>query len=112
MVDAGFFSHTDPSGATFDRRFGASGYLAHAVTWLGGENLGWGAGNMGSPEAIMRAWLASPGHRANLLEPTYRDVGIGIATGTPAGGYGATYATDFGQRTLVQPARHAPARRR
>lgn len=112
MVSQRFFSHSDPSGQSFDRRFGASGYLAHAVSWLGGENLGWGAGNNGSPEAIVKAWMASSGHRANMLDPTYRDIGIGLSPVTPSAGYGATYATEFGQRTLASPAKRKPARRR
>jgi hypothetical protein len=44
--------------------------------------------------------MASSGHRANLLEPTWRDVGIAIATGTPVGSGGSTYAVEFGIRTL------------
>ena len=35
--------------------------------------------------------MESPGHRANLLSPCFRDVGIGIAAGT--------YVTDFGRRS-------------
>jgi uncharacterized protein YkwD len=44
--------------------------------------------------------MASPGHRANILAPRYREVGIGIAVGAPVrgSGAGATYTTDFGRR--------------
>ena len=42
--------------------------------------------------------MNSPGHRANVLEPRYREIGLGVAIGNPAGadGVGATYATEFG----------------
>jgi uncharacterized protein YkwD len=42
--------------------------------------------------------MHSPGHRSNMLRPSFRDIGIGIAMGTPFGGSGATYTTDFGVR--------------
>ena len=46
--------------------------------------------------------MHSPGHKANILTPSYRDIGIGIALGAPAklpdGMPAATYTTDFGAR--------------
>jgi uncharacterized protein YkwD len=44
--------------------------------------------------------MNSPGHRANILERRYREVGIGVATGAPRGSWdaAATYATEFGFR--------------
>jgi hypothetical protein len=46
----------------------------------------------------MQAWMNSPGHRDNILNPHYREVGVGVAIGNPArsDGSGATYATEFG----------------
>jgi uncharacterized protein YkwD len=42
-------------------------------------------------------WLASPGHRANLLKPSYRRIGVGVARGTFQGYAGASIVTaDFG----------------
>ena len=47
----------------------------------------------------MKAWMASPGHRDNLLRRSYRDLGIGIASGVPPDPtVGSTYAADFGVR--------------
>jgi uncharacterized protein YkwD len=54
---------------------------------------------------IVRAWMHSPGHRRNILDSGYRDIGIAVVKGAPvpasARGRGpaATYATDFGART-------------
>ena len=44
--------------------------------------------------------MHSSGHRANILNPDFREVGIGFNTGTPdgSGQPGAIYTTDFGLR--------------
>lgn len=101
MVSRHFFSHTDPTtGRTFEQRFVGTGYTAGATVWTGGENLGWGAGNTGSPESIVKAWSASRiGHRDLMLDPTFRNIGIGVAPKTPWNGYGGTYVVDFGYRS-------------
>src|SRR5438477_162532 len=65
-----------------------------------GENLAWGTLNLATPEAIVAAWVASPGHLANILEAEYRDTGIGVVAQVPSslsgGEPGATYAQEFG----------------
>ena len=50
-----------------------------------GENLAWGQGRLGAARSILRLWLASPEHRANLLHPGYRIVGVGALRGCFAG---------------------------
>jgi uncharacterized protein YkwD len=61
-----------------------------------GENLAWGSGPYATAQATVRMWLGSPAHRANLLRPGYRRVGIGTAWGTFQGESGAMVATaDF-----------------
>jgi uncharacterized protein YkwD len=66
--------------------------------WVVGENLAWGMGGVDRPLRLVRAWMHSTGHRANILFPAYREVGLGVYPGvpleTPAGG--ATVTTDFG----------------
>jgi uncharacterized protein YkwD len=47
-----------------------------------GENLAWGVGSRGTARAIVASWLASPGHRQNLLRPGFRYVGVGALKGT------------------------------
>jgi len=49
---------------------------------IAGENLAWGTGSLGSPRAIVRAWLRSPEHRANLLRPSFTRIGIGDLSGS------------------------------
>lgn len=64
-----------------------------------GENLAWGVGASASARYIVAQWLASPGHRANLLRPGWTRVGIGAARGTFAGRPGALVITaDFAGR--------------
>src|SRR5215471_8117165 len=50
-----------------------------------GQNLAWGEGEQATPQAIVNAWMASPPHRATLLNPAYHEVGVGIAAGVPSG---------------------------
>ena len=99
MVSRRFFEHTSPTGSTMVARVTGAGYRRWASL---GENIAWGTEGLATPRAIMRGWMNSPGHRANILRGQFREVGIGIATGAPAnlraGERGATYTTDFGVR--------------
>ena len=102
MVRGGFFSHVSPTGSTLEQRIRqGTRYLAGALRYEIGENIAWGQGELGKPRAIVAAWMASPGHRANILRPTFREIGIGIAAGAPVPGLGGpafTYANEFGTR--------------
>ncbi len=102
MVDARFFDHTSPSGTTMLDRIRRTGYTSGARGWSLGENIAWGSGRLATASQIQRAWMKSPGHRANILQRSFRQIGIGIETGLPvrlsASQSGATYTTDFGYR--------------
>jgi uncharacterized protein YkwD len=96
MVRRAYFEHTTPDGQTVQDRI-------RAVGWGGtggestGENIEWALRDKASPEAIVAKWMASPPHRADILRPAFRQIGVGIALGAPAvAGQGATYTTDFG----------------
>ncbi len=66
-----FFAHDNPDGQTpFDRMEAAGFRYSYAA-----ENIAW---NQRSPEAVMTAWMNSPGHRANILNPNVTYVGIGL----------------------------------
>lgn len=55
----------------------------HARVALGvSENIGWLSCRSGWASALVRMWLASPAHRANLLDRSARYVGVGLATGS------------------------------
>ncbi len=62
----------------FTARIRAQGVRAPRV----GENLAWGVGSLSRARAIVAMWLSSPEHRANLLCPGYRTVGVGAIRGT------------------------------
>jgi uncharacterized protein YkwD len=102
MVRGRFFDHTSPGGSTMLARIRATSYLRDVSSWSVGENLAWGTGPLATPRAIIRAWMHSADHRANLLGRDFADVGIGVAAGAPialdAGELGGTYVTDFGRR--------------
>jgi uncharacterized protein YkwD len=99
MARRKFFSHTSPGGASFVDRIRSTGYLSGARSWTVGENIAYGSGSRSTPRSIGSAWMNSPPHRSNILSSSYRAIGIGIASGTPVGGGGGTYTTDFGRRS-------------
>ena len=64
------FSHTRPNGTSFSTALKEQG-----VTYRGaGENIAWG---QKTPEEVMRAWMNSEGHRANILNAKYTKIGVG-----------------------------------
>lgn len=73
MKDLGYFSHTSPTyGSPFQmmKSFGISYRTA-------GENI---AKGYASPEAVVNAWMNSPGHIANILNSTYTHIGVGFVS--------------------------------
>ena len=95
MAARNFFAH-----GNFVGRIRSAKYLRGARGWRLGENIAWGSGVLGTPAEIVDAWMHSSGHRANILSRGFREIGVGIAYGTPSGSYGdgGTYVTDFGTR--------------
>lgn len=97
MVSRRYFEHTTPAGVTMVDRIRAARYVPRNVGWSLGENLAWGTGRLATPRSIMRAWMDSPGHRANVVKRSYREIGIGVVTGVPSDrDKGATYTANFG----------------
>jgi uncharacterized protein YkwD len=97
MNARGYFSHDTEGGGTFVDRIRKAGYMPGRVFPTLGEDLAWGSGTLGTPREIVASWMASPGHRANILDRKFREGGMGVAFGDPgAGEDGVTYALDFG----------------
>jgi uncharacterized protein YkwD len=99
MVTHGYFGHEGPGGS-MDSRIARAGYLSAAGRFTIGEDIGGGDGFGGSPLAVFTDWMHSPPHRENILDPGFRDAGVGVARGFPLGGgaRAATYTVDFGFR--------------
>jgi uncharacterized protein YkwD len=87
MVAHDYFAHGAFGGRMLS--FNITGRVA-------GENLAWGVGRKGTARGIIQAWLASPLHRANLLNGSFRRVGVSAVLGSFSGYRGATVVTaDF-----------------
>jgi uncharacterized protein YkwD len=85
MAGTSSFSHTGTDGSTPFSRMAAAGYRGTMM----GENIARGFSNA---ESVMLAWMNSAGHRANILNPGYTEIGIGVATGQG----GMNWVQDFG----------------
>ena len=101
MADNNYFSHDSRDGSSFLDRLRRVDYVPRYGAWTVGENIAWGSDSYATPKEIVRAWMHSPGHRANILDRSFREIGIGVVRGAPVGGvsHGATYATEFGARS-------------
>ena len=62
------------------------------------ENIAWGTGSLGTATATLRAWLASPEHRRNMLDGTWRKLGVAVLSAPRfAGVRGVTlWVAEFG----------------
>ncbi|MBO1418230.1 CAP domain-containing protein, partial [Streptomyces sp. FH025] len=74
MADRNYFDHASPEGYHADHRIEANGY--RWSTW--GENI---ARGQKDPAAVMNSWMNSPGHRANILNCSFNQLGVGVRTG-------------------------------
>ena len=81
MLVRHFFSHTNPEGLTAGDRLKPF-YPGAIYAW--GENI-WEGSNVSAANQedlarlIMKSWMSSPGHRENILNPEYTDIGVGVA---------------------------------
>ncbi|AWZ09844.1 hypothetical protein DRB89_41730 [Streptomyces sp. ICC4] len=74
MARSGVMSHTGPDGSTMTTRVEAAGYGWSRL----GENI---ARGQADAAAVMKAWMNSPGHKANILNCDFREIGIGLHQG-------------------------------
>ncbi len=100
MLDKDYTSHNSFNGETVKERLERYGYTSDGYSYyLYGENIAWGCGSYGAPDSIFRWWMHSSGHRSNILKKRFREVGIGVLTGTYQTCNQATmYTVDFGTR--------------
>jgi len=100
MVTRHFFDHTSPDGSTLSSRIDRTAYLRNATSWRLGETIACDDGTRATPKRTVDKWMSTSVHSAQILNPHFRDIGIGATPGTPkpGGGPGATYTAVFGAR--------------
>ncbi len=100
MLDKDYASHYSFDGESVGDRLARFGYTSGGYSYyLYGENIAWGCRSYGSPDYIFDWWMHSPEHRSNILDKRYRQVGIGVRSGTfKTCASATTYTVDFGTR--------------
>ena len=90
MARNNFFSHTGSDGSDAATRIKRTGYVPRA--W--GENIA-----AGYPDAaqVVAGWMQSEGHRRNILNPDFREIGVGVST-NPQSTYGTYWVNTYGSR--------------
>ena len=91
MVVRSYFSHDGPGGDTLGDRARRSGYIQPHRSFAVSEAMAWGED--ATARSLVRALRRSPEHRAILLDPDQRDVGIGLTLGAPVSGISTSSAT-------------------
>lgn len=87
MIRYAFFSHVNPvTHSTLADRAAEFGYQYLVI----GENL---AAGQHSPEQVFESWMESAGHRQNILDPRFTELGVGVRSG---GQYGIYWVQEFG----------------
>jgi uncharacterized protein YkwD len=89
MASTSCFDHTCGPVPDFTRRAEQAGY----TPWTRlGENIAWG---YRTADEVFNAWMNSPSHREHILEPAFRDMGLGVAYGGSGGIY---WSQEFGSQ--------------
>ncbi|MDX6485631.1 MAG: hypothetical protein QOF43_784 [Gaiellaceae bacterium] len=103
MAEQGYFAHESADGSAFWRRL--RGYYSSRRwhTWSVGENLLWSSPDIDGPGAL-QLWLESPEHRKNLMDRSWREIGVSAvhvaqAPGVYEGQDVTIVTTDFGARS-------------
>jgi uncharacterized protein YkwD len=92
MLARNYFAHESPGKKTVRERATAAGYGWDRI----GENI---AEGQFSVDEVMDTWMNSPGHRKNILDPNFKELGVGLALGqTGRGGHRIVWAQAFGTR--------------
>ena len=96
MAGTGCFSHGCGPVPEMAKRIEVAGFTGWSSV---AENI---AAGYRTPEEVVKGWMSSPGHRANILNGNLREIGVGLAQGS--GSYGSYWAQEFGTRRNSAPA--------
>jgi uncharacterized protein YkwD len=91
MLARNYFAHESPEGHTVRERAKDAGYTWRAI----GENIAEGQTSIAE---VMKTWMHSPGHRRNILDRDFKELGVGLALGKGSGGYKVEWVQTFGAR--------------
>lgn len=91
MIDRDYWAHVSPDGTQPWKFFSEFGYKYRYA----GENL---ARDFSNASAAVDAWMNSPTHRENMLNPKYKEIGIGVVEGDLAGSDTTIIVQFFGAR--------------
>lgn len=110
MVAHHYFAHDYPGRPTLLNRVLWTGYFANATDGLYAENLGYGPQETTTAQVIVDAWMSSPDHESNILDPRLHDIGLGAALAPPDPAFypdhpAVVFTTDFGMRVVAASAR-------
>jgi uncharacterized protein YkwD len=102
MAEKGYFSHDSANGGSFFKRIASFYSYRGYSNWSAGENILWSSPDI-DPAGALKLWMNSPEHRANLLNRSWREIGLGAVHAANAPGvYGGDAVTivtaDFGFR--------------
>ncbi len=97
MLDRQYFAHTSPDGRGAAAIVAEAGYDYIAV----GENLAMGA--FSSERDLVQSWMDSPGHRANILNEAFTEIGVGVVQGAYDGEEVWMAVQEFGKPTSACP---------
>jgi uncharacterized protein YkwD len=103
LASGGYFSHESADGTVFWKRIERWYAQPRTGSWAVGENLLWSSPGIDAAHAIT-VWMGSPEHRANILDPSWREIGIAAVHVDRAGGIYrdrpvTIITTDFSART-------------
>ena len=103
MIRFGYFGHASPDGSPFWLRVESHYRPQLRHVWAVGENLLSASPDV-TPRGALAAWLASPEHRATILNPDWREIGLAVlhvssAPGVFAGDSTTVVTADFGVRS-------------
>lgn len=90
MAAKNYFSHTSQDGRDFSARITATGYTWYTI----GENI---AAGQTTPEDVVAGWLRSEGHCRNIMNASFKELGVGYAANS-ASSYRTYWVQDFGAR--------------
>jgi uncharacterized protein YkwD len=95
MLAKGYYNHQRPGGPTLAKRVRKAKYRGDS-----GENLGLGSGSLALPAQMLKAWMNSPPHRANILNKRFRAIGVSVQAKDPLKKMkgAAIYTINFGTK--------------